>query len=604
MLNSISKLRPAGNNHYYKYSHCKNEEDLKKINPRFSDDYDADGTWDYSLQDFEATGRKSDTSSWVDDGVGIFQNNTKIKKICIDAPNSISFRSFFSRCPNLEEVYFKNVDNDKIKYIAFMFAWSPKLKTISGNFNPNPNNLKDSWAIFRGCAGLIANNNHVFPYFEWLDKAGPGALAAREDFSQTIWLEENKGGLGNKDKWKLDERYTFENIGCLDIQDPSWSNGSAMTMPKLPDNLSLKNVINLTIVGCLEDEFRTADTMEKCQKLDLHANSNLRHLYKNDDSFSLPSIKTINMGSNSGNPCALSGDSVIKLCNALPKWTDGKDKNNFYVTIHNDNFYNPEVNLAIKKLDKSYITPLEKAGKSLPEEVTEDKGWTVGYFNCINAWGPISLLDEYLQEPILDEIDYSVSLPNGYQRCKWLKSIKGEKNYIDCGIPADNETGLMLISKTASGDYLNGSFGNGFSGVGTLFCPYAGQERAWNGRYNNAGLMTDQPWYGGRTSLGKLNWLNDRQWSCTVGIECTREGTLPNLDGTSTKNIRLFGVEFNDNTYYIGHVYRAKISQGTEIIRDFIPCLNPDGKPCMYDVINGVEYHNQGTGDDFTYELA
>lgn len=608
MLSSISKLRPAGNNHYYKYAHCKNEEDLKKINPRFSDDYDGDGTWDYSLQDFVRSGRNTDSMSWYWDSVGVFQNNTKIKKICINAPNCISFSNFFTYLPNLEEVEFKDVDNDKIQYISFIFAGSPGIKTISGNFNPNPNNLKDSWGIFRGgCSGLIYNNNHVFPYFEWLDKAGPGAKNPNEDFAQTISVSENKGGLGNSDKWQLDERYTFENIGMLSITDGSWSNGSAMCMTKLPTNLSLKNVRRLEIEGCLEDEFRTADTMEKCEKILINGNSRLRHLYKDSESFSLPSAKTVQFGLAGGTAtmfsCALSGESVIKLSNALPTWTDGKNKNTISIMMHNDNFYNPDVNLAIKRLDKDFITPIEQKGGTLPEEVTEDKGWTVKGFLCINGWGPISLLDEYLQEPVLDEIDYSVSLPNGYQRCKWLKSTKGEKNYIDCGIPADNETGLMLISKTASGDYHNGSFGNGYAGVGTLYCPYAGQERAWNGRYNNAGLMTDQPWYGGRTSIGKLNWLNDRQWSCTVGIECTREGTLPNLSGTSAKNIRLFGVEYNDNTYYIGHVYRAKISQGTEIIRDFIPCLNLDGKPCMYDIINGDEYYNQGSGEDFEYEL-
>ena len=69
------------------------------------------------------------------------------------------------------------------------------------------------------------------------------------------------------------------------------------------------------------------------------------------------------------------------------------------------------------------------------------------------------------------------------------------------------------------------------------------------------------------------------------------------------KNVSSVGVNYNANTYYTGYIYRAKISQGTEIVRDFVPCLDTDGKPCMRDVINGVDYYNQGTGADFEYEL-
>ena len=602
MIGTISKVKPAAANHYYKYAHCKNEKDLKAVNERFSDDCDENGVWDHSLHDFVRSERNSEKYSWYWDSVGVFQNNTKVKKICIDAPNCISFSNFFTYCPNLEEIEFKNVDNDKIQYLSFAFAGSPAIKSLSGNFNPNPDVVKDSWGIFRGgCSGLIFNNNYVFPYFEWLDKL-------KIDASQTIDVSENKGGMGNKDKISLDERYTFSDIKAFRMADGSWSNGSAITMDKLPTNISFKNAKTIEFEGCLGNEFHAANPLEKCTKIVLDGNSNLRHLYKDSPSFSWPAMKTVECGGRGYSTmysCALSGESVIKLSNALPTWTDGKDKNTISIMMHNDNFYNPEVNIALKRLDKDFITPIEQIGGTLPEEVTEDKGWKIKGLTAINAWGPISLFDEYLQEEILDEIDYSIELPDGYQRCKWLKSTGTKKQYIDTGLTADNETGLMMICKTCSGDTTNGSFGNTYSGTGSIFCPYAGQERGWNGRWNNAILsgMT-QGWYGGRTNIGKLNWLNDRNWSCTVGMEYTQSGTISEMTSFSTKTIWMFGVNYNANTYYTGCIYRAKMSQGTEIIRDFIPCLNPDGKPCMYDVINGVEYHNQGAGEDFEYEIA
>lgn len=69
--------------------------------------------------------------------------------------------------------------------------------------------------------------------------------------------------------------------------------------------------------------------------------------------------------------------------------------------------------------------------------------------------------------------------------------------------------------------------------------------------------------------------------------------------------IYLFGRNYNGTLEkpWNGLIYRAKISEGTEIIRDFIPCLDPDGKPCMYELLEGKTYYNQGTGADFTYKL-
>ena len=145
-----------------------------------------------------------------------------------------------------------------------------------------------------------------------------------------------------------------------------------------------------------------------------------------------------------------------------------------------------------KRLDKDFITPIEQKGGTLPEEVTEDKGWRITACGIHNGWAPISLLDEYLQDPIIEEIDYYIELPENYQRCKWLKSKGTEKNYIDCGMPANNETGLMLIAKAASGDTNNGSFGNTYSGTGSLYCTSAGPEHAWAGKWNNTNFTMFQ----------------------------------------------------------------------------------------------------------------
>ena len=45
---------------------------------------------------------------------------------------------------------------------------------------------------------------------------------------------------------------------------------------------------------------------------------------------------------------------------------------------------------------------------------------------------------------------------------------------------------------------------------------------------------------------------------------------------------------------------RCKHYSGDELIQDFVPCLNADGVPCMYDLIRRRTFYNKGTGS-FTW---
>ena len=57
------------------------------------------------------------------------------------------------------------------------------------------------------------------------------------------------------------------------------------------------------------------------------------------------------------------------------------------------------------------------------------------------------------------------------------------------------------------------------------------------------------------------------------------------------------------HSQFVGKIFRIKISEGDEIIRDYVPCLDSNGVPVMYDVINGITLYKQGTGEDFGYKL-
>lgn len=74
------------------------------------------------------------------------------------------------------------------------------------------------------------------------------------------------------------------------------------------------------------------------------------------------------------NMSRLNKPTILSIANSLPTWTSGT--HNITIGCHIDHKYDPEVNLALKKLNMDYITPIEEAGGTLTEEVTSDKGWT------------------------------------------------------------------------------------------------------------------------------------------------------------------------------------------------------------------------------------
>lgn len=59
-----------------------------------------------------------------------------------------------------------------------------------------------------------------------------------------------------------------------------------------------------------------------------------------------------------------------------------------------------------------------------------------------------------------------------------------------------------------------------------------------------------------------------------------------------TKNALLFNVGDENGNPFIGRIYYAKIWDNDILIRDFIPVIDGNNIPCMYDKIEGKFYHN------------
>lgn len=294
-----------------------------------------------------------------------------------------------------------------------------------------------------------------------------------------------------------------------------------------------------------------------------------------------------------------SKEYTLAFLNDLPDWSGDSAVHPLHFTCDKDLAGDVDVNLALKRVDKNFKNLAE-----LSENIESDKGWTLTHY-----WvGNTCTENEKLYKDILDHIDLNTQLPSGYIRCLYLENSNNawiNTNYV----PTDT-TGAQVIAKQITSSY------GCTLGAGNIFAAPTWNTRATpistttnNGsecKWNNVEVGGWAYTADGSAYIGELNFLNSRK--VLVRFRETDKvptSSLPTLTVSSTRPLYMFARNNNGTTqnYWKGRIYRVKISEGTEIVRDFVPCLNPSGKPCMYDIINGVEYINQGTVEDFSYEL-
>lgn len=197
-----------------------------------------------------------------------------------------------------------------------------------------------------------------------------------------------------------------------------------------------------------------------------------------------------------------------------------------------------------------------------------------------------------------EEVLYGITnkLPEGFKRVEYLLS-PGLGAYIDTGYVPTNETGYYVEAQAFKNE--------------TSYVFGSNETTNWNDNkriYFMLGNSTTWGWmtYGTLTSAGAnlrhptlcdFNFLNSRKVVTTINnTDFTYE--LSDLNFAPTRSIYLFTVNKADTPHtewHDGTISRFKISEGTEIVRDFIPCLDPDGWPCMYELMEGKAYYNQGT---------
>lgn len=182
-------------------------------------------------------------------------------------------------------------------------------------------------------------------------------------------------------------------------------------------------------------------------------------------------------------------------------------------------------------------------------------------------------------------------LPSGYRRVEYLESTGTQ--WIDTGFKPNGNTGVeidvMLLKDTTQffcgardGSKVNG-FGISYTNSITNGSKYMRMDyrNTWHeipGEQPINEIMT----YSFYNNEFRINGVTKKAIA-KVNFKCSYS---------------LYLMANNNGGIIAGQrLYSARIWDNTNLIRDFIPCLNKDNKPCLYDTVSRQAYYNKGTGE-------
>ena len=309
---------------------------------------------------------------------------------------------------------------------------------------------------------------------------------------------------------------------------------------------------------------------------DLSKLSNGTSMFQNNSKMTTfdSSLPKLSNGSNMFANTALDKSSIYNILGSLPTYTSGSHSISLGISTNN------------------------VGDEDIPNLIQEAKnnGWSVS----ITYTGEIPRDNEEFVEQFKEEI----TLPDGYTRCEYLEDTGVQ--WINTEYVPTNNTGIWTLAKSTNSKCNGYPLGSGLdaTGISAPAIMMNGTVALMYNAYKNFGSYL----YTSNISfyLGCTNWLGDKKGIIDTGWFTYSAGALQNtLTFTPTLPIYIFRSNTGTSTarYFYGRIFRAKISEGENIVRDFIPALDENNKPCMYEIMESKTYYNSGTGADFKYKI-
>lgn len=199
-------------------------------------------------------------------------------------------------------------------------------------------------------------------------------------------------------------------------------------------------------------------------------------------------------------------------------------------------------------------------------------------------------------------------IPNGCTELAYLESTGNQ--WIDTGILPTKETNFELgvyyntpVSATAA----ECCFGYRYTESPQwrmMITNYHDRVYSWTGGYvalgnNKRAQATEEGIHEYVFSYKDGIFSNGN--NITQAIDISND-TIPTGSIQDSWTLHLFAGNWSTQNLFSGKIYYCKIWQDTKLVRDFVPILDSNGTPCMYDKVSGEMFYNAGSGE-FSYEV-
>lgn len=202
---------------------------------------------------------------------------------------------------------------------------------------------------------------------------------------------------------------------------------------------------------------------------------------------------------------------------------------------------------------------------------------------------------------VLEDSEQS-GLPSSYTAVDYLQSTGTQ--WIEMGVAPNQNTKVVLKIKI---NKFNGI--NGFSLIGSRkdtnsndqFTTYLDEYGGSRFLFRMDGQTQAISWTGLTTDKIYIVTLSGTEMKAELEDGTTVfSKTFSVSDFTSTVTMALFRAKNVTGIYFPGRIYSCKHYSGDELIQDFVPCLDTEGVPCMFDFVSRNSFYNVGTGS-FTW---
>lgn len=184
-------------------------------------------------------------------------------------------------------------------------------------------------------------------------------------------------------------------------------------------------------------------------------------------------------------------------------------------------------------------------------------------------------------------------LPEGYTQVEYIQSSGTQ--YLDTGFKPNQDTRVVMDFELLSvtGQYADPIFGvrTSASAAGYYFWASgtAVATEQYQSGYNNGST------YPAVTRVGRHTVDKNKNVTTVDGV--TTEAAYAAF--TTAWNMLLFQSYNNGNLYSQTtkmRLYSCQIYDNGQLIRDYLPCIDPSGEAGLYDIVNGAFYGNAGSG--------